>query len=138
MADAVDLDEVVRGLETDTTWKRRSPMTSRDSKSPSRSTSTSTSPASPSTQVAVRTDLADDQLVGLALVVQLDRSADRRGWCGAAATGGGEEAGAFEGVLGVVDADRGGDQRNVGEARRAVTVPGAGAVQPAGIGGGRR
>ena len=86
--------------------------------------------------VAVRAGLADLELVGLTLVVQLDRAADGMGGARPAAACGAEERGALAAFLGVVGVDGRGDDGDVGDGGRAHLRAGLGAVEPAGVGGG--
>ena len=82
----------------------------------------------------MRADLADRELVGLTLVVQLDGAADGMAGARSTAARGGQETRTFAAFLGVVGIDRGGDEGDVGRRRRAGA--GLGAVEPAGVGGG--
>ncbi len=85
--------------------------------------------------IAVRTDLSDDEFVGLSLITQFDLAADGVPGARPAAPCRREERGAFAGLVRVVHVDGGGDQRDVGDLRRSGFAAGTGPVEPAGIGG---
>ena len=84
--------------------------------------------------VAARTRLRDGETIALAPVAEIDRPADlvARPW--PAPRGSRIEAAALELLLGVVDVDGGGEQRDAGVTRRDVAVGGDDAVEPTGAG----
>jgi hypothetical protein len=86
--------------------------------------------------VAARTDLSDDEAVGLALVVEFHLPADGVGGTRSATARRCQETGTFAAFFGFVRVDRGSDERDVGHWSRPGRRSSAGAVEPAGVGRG--
>lgn len=87
--------------------------------------------------VAVGADLRDGESVRLTLVAELHLAADGVAGAGSPTAGRRKERLTLELLLGVVDIDGGGDQRDISGAGRHVGRARVGAVQPAGVGGRR-